>query len=58
MTGVYQGTRAEALEQNRNALIANVAFVALGVAAATTVVFLLIDLLSDAPAEAPAKVTP
>jgi hypothetical protein len=50
-TGVYTGTRAQALEQNRNALVANVSFVALGVAAAATVVFLIIDLVSgdDAP---------
>ncbi|MCA3012214.1 MAG: PEGA domain-containing protein [Myxococcaceae bacterium] len=59
MTGVYAGTRAQALEQNRNALIANVGLVALGVAAAATVVFLIIDLLNDAPEQpAPAKVTP
>jgi hypothetical protein len=58
-TGVYAGTRAEALEQNRNALIANVGLVALGVAAAATVVFLIIDLLNGAPEQpAPAKVTP
>lgn len=57
-TGVYQGTRAEALEQTRNALVANVAFVTLGVAAAATLVFLLIDVLSDPPPAAPAQVTP
>lgn len=55
-TGVYQGTRAQALEQNRNALVANVSFIALGVAALATAVFLLIDVLTDdAPAPAPAK---
>lgn len=45
-TGVYQGTRAQALEQNRNATVANVAFVTLGVAAIATVVFLIVDLVS------------
>lgn len=48
MTGVYQGTRAQALEQNRNALIANVSFIALGVAAVATAVFLILDLVSHA----------
>jgi hypothetical protein len=56
-SGVYAGTRAQAIEQNRNAVVANVAFIALGVAAAATITFLLIDLLSDAP-RAPAAVTP
>lgn len=45
VTGVYQGTRAQALEQNRNALIANISFITLGVAAAATIVFLIIDLV-------------
>lgn len=48
MTGVYQGTRAQALEQNRNALVANVSFAALGVAAVATAVFLILDLVSHA----------
>ncbi|MDP1922028.1 MAG: PEGA domain-containing protein [Myxococcales bacterium] len=48
MTGVYQGTRAQALEQNRNALIANVSFIALAVAAVATAVFLILDLVSHA----------
>ncbi len=56
MTGVYQGTRAQALEQNRNALIANVSFIALGVAAVATAVFLIIDLVSH-PEPAPATGT-
>jgi len=47
-TGVYQGTRAQALDQNRSALIANVSFIALGVAAIATAVFLIIDLVSHA----------
>ena len=49
--------RAQALEQNRNALIANVSFITLGAAAIATAVFLIIDLVSphdDAPAT-PAK---
>jgi hypothetical protein len=46
MTNVYQGTRADALEQNRNALVANVSLIALGAAAVATVVFLVIDLVS------------
>jgi hypothetical protein len=54
-TRVYQGTRAEALEQNRNALIANVAFVATGVAAAATVVSVIIDATRPSPA---VQVTP
>lgn len=56
MTGVYSGTRAQALEQNRNALVANVAFIATGVTALATAVFLIIDLVSgsDTPATAPA----
>ncbi len=59
-TGVYAGTRAQALEQNRNALIANVAFIATGVTALATAVFLIIDLVSghDAPAPAPAGSAP
>lgn len=51
MTGVYQGTRAQAFEQNRNATIANISFIALGVTALATAVFLIIDLVS-APGEA------
>lgn len=52
MTGVYVGTRAQAIEQNRNALIANVSFITLGVAALSTAVFLVFDILgaNDAPA--------
>lgn len=54
-TGVYQGTRAQALEQNRNALIANVAFITAGVAALATAVFLIVDLVTGAePTPAPA----
>jgi hypothetical protein len=41
---VSTSTRAQALEQNRNAVIANVSFVALGAFAVATVVFLIIDL--------------
>ncbi|MBE2252046.1 MAG: PEGA domain-containing protein [Myxococcus sp.] len=52
-TGVYRGTRAQALDQNRNALIANVSFIALGVAAVATAVFLIIDLVTQ-PDAAPA----
>ncbi|MBL8921932.1 MAG: PEGA domain-containing protein [Myxococcaceae bacterium] len=54
-TGVYQGTRAQALEQNRNALIANVSFVTMGVAALATAIFLIIDVLTD---DAPATPAP
>lgn len=57
MTGLYTGTRAQALEQNRNALVANVSFITLGVAAIATAVFLIVDLVSphdDTPAT-PAK---
>lgn len=54
MIGLYQGTRAQALEQNRNALIANVSFIALGAAALATAVFLIIDLVGGSPEPAPA----
>lgn len=57
-SGVYQGTRAQALTQNRDALIANVSFVALGVAAVATVVLLVVDLLGNPAAAAPAGGTP
>lgn len=42
-TSVYQGTRAQALEQNRNALVANVAFGIAGAALAGTIVSGIID---------------
>lgn len=54
MTGLYTGTRAQALEQNRNALVANVSFITLGAAAIATAVFLIIDLVSP-PDDVPAK---
>lgn len=41
--GLYQGTRAEAVEQSRNALVANVAFVTAGVAATAAIVSLVFD---------------
>jgi hypothetical protein len=53
-TGVYRGTRAEALEQGRNALVANVAFVTAGVAATATIISLVLDA-TRAPA---VQVTP
>lgn len=56
-TGVYQGTRGQALEQNRNALIANVSFVAMGVAALATAIFFVIDVLTDDRPAAPASPT-
>jgi hypothetical protein len=56
--GFYQGTRAQALEQNRDALIANVAFVALGVAAVATAVFILIDFVSSSLPSASTGSTP
>lgn len=43
-TNVYQGTRAQALEQNRNATLANIGFIAVGAFAIATVVSLIIDL--------------
>jgi hypothetical protein len=59
MTGVYRGTRAQAFEQTRNATIANVSFIALGVTALATAVFLIIDLVSgSSPAPAPAGSAP
>lgn len=42
-TQVYQGTRAQALEQNRNALVANVAFGVAGAALVGTIVSGIID---------------
>jgi hypothetical protein len=42
-TQVYAGTRQQALDAQRNALVANVAFGVTGAAAATTVVLLILD---------------
>jgi hypothetical protein len=42
-TDLFQGTRAQALEQNRNALIANVAFGVTGAALVGTVISAIVD---------------
>lgn len=57
-TQVYQGTRAQALEQNRSALIANVAFVTAGVAAAATVVSVIVDATRAPAVQVAPVVTP
>ncbi len=57
-TGVYQGTRAEALAQNQSALVANVAFVVTGVAAAATVVAVVLDATRAPAVQVTPVVTP
>ncbi len=55
---VSTSTRAQALEQNRNAVIANVSFIALGAFAVATVVFLIIDLAAPKDGAASPKGAP
>jgi hypothetical protein len=55
---LYQGTRAQALEQNRNALIANIAFGVAGGALIGTVISGIVDGTRSAPVQVTPVVTP
>lgn len=57
-TGVYAGTRQDALDAQRNALAANVAFGVAGAAAVATVVFIILDVKNPAPVDVTPVATP
>lgn len=57
-TDTWAGTRAQALEQNRNALIANVSFGVAGAALVGTVISLVVDATHPAPVQVSPAVTP
>lgn len=50
-TMVYQGTRQQALDAQRNAVAANVAFGVAGAAAVATVVFIVLDVKNPVPVD-------